>query len=81
MTDAPTAFAINANKGVDVHIDDSAEDETFVLTVLKDGKEVEKHEGITAANVGDLSSDHFSAETVEAPTAPEGGDDGGGDAG
>lgn len=74
MTDAPTAFAINAAKGVEVHVDDSSDDETFVLTVRKEGKEVEKHEGVTAATLGDLSSEHFSAETVEPPSAPEDGD-------
>lgn len=68
MADTPKAFAINAAEGVAVHIDDSSEDETFEVAVLKDGTEVEKHQGITADSVVALESDHFSVEHIEPPT-------------
>ncbi len=70
MAETPRAFAINSVEGAHVHVDDSSEDETFLLTVLKDGSPVEKHEGVTAESVGGLVSDHFSVEYIH-PPAPE----------
>lgn len=70
MSDAPKAFAVEAAEGVDVHIDDSSEDETFKLTVLKQGQQVEEHAGLTADTVGSVGSEHFSVATVDPPAAP-----------
>lgn len=71
MTDSPKAFAIDAAEGAVVYVDDSSDDETFVIVVHKEGKEVEKHEAVTAASVAALDSEHFSVEYIEppAPTA------------
>lgn len=74
MSDAPKAFAIDAAEGVGVHLDDSSEDETFSISVLKDGAEVESHTGVTAATVAGLSSEHFTATVVEAPVGDDSGD-------
>lgn len=70
MSDAPKAFAVDAAEGVDVHIDDSSEDETFTLTVRKGGEQVEQHDGVTVDSVHDVGSEHFSASSVEPPSAP-----------
>ncbi len=71
MSDRPKAFAITPSEGVTVHVDDSSEDETFVLSLHKDDAEVEKHEGVTAESVVGLASDHFSAEHVDPPSADD----------
>ncbi len=68
MADSPKAFAIKAKKDVAVHVGDSSEDETFDVTVRKDGQEVEKHEGVTAETVGTLKSNHFEVDYVDPPT-------------
>jgi len=65
------ALAISAAEGVDVHIDDSSESETFEVKVLKEGAEIESHESITIEALAAVSSDHFSIELVEPPAAPE----------
>lgn len=71
MSDAPKAFAIEAAKGVEIALDDSSDDERFTITVRKDGQAVETHEGVTADSVTTLSSDHFTASHVDAPTPTE----------
>lgn len=71
MSDVPKAFAIDAAEDVSVHIDDSSESETFEVKVTKAGEEVESHQGVTIDGLAALSSDHFSVEFVEPPTAPE----------
>lgn len=71
MSETPKALAIDAAEGVDVHIDDSSEAETFDVKVLKAGQEVEAHTGVTLEALASVSSDHFSVELIEPPTAPE----------
>lgn len=70
MAESAKAFTIEAAEGVSVHLDDSSEDDTFVVSVRKDGSEVEKHEGVTADSIVDVGSDHFSASHVDPPTGP-----------
>lgn len=71
MSETPKALAIDAVEGVDVHIDDTSDAETFDVKVLKEGQEVEAHSGVTLEQLAAVSSDHFSVELVEPPTAPE----------
>ena len=71
MPDTPKAFAVDAPEGVDVHIDDTSEAETFDVKVIKEGAEIESHEGITIEALAAVNSDHFSIELVEPPAAPE----------
>lgn len=71
MSDTPKAFAIDASDGVDVHIDDSSETETFDVKVVKEGEEIESHQGVTIEALAAVTSDHFSVELVEPPVAPE----------
>lgn len=66
----PKALAIAAAEGVEVHIDDSSDAEHFDVKVIKDGAEVESHEGIGLTDLVAASSDHFTAELIEPPTAP-----------
>ena len=67
MADTPKAYAIDAAEGVVVSVDDSSDDETFQIVVVKEGEEVEKHEAVTADSVGGLESDHFSVEYIDPP--------------
>jgi hypothetical protein len=71
MSDIRKALAINAAEGVDIHIDDSSETETFDVKVTREGEEVEQHPGVTVEALCAVTSDHFSVELVAAPTAPE----------
>lgn len=75
MSDTPKALAIDAADGVEVHIDDSSETETFDVKVRKAGEEVEAHTGLTIDDLAALDSEHFSVDLVEPPTAPEPGDE------
>lgn len=68
MADTPKAYAINAIEGAAVHIDDSSDDETFKITVVRDGAALEEHEGVTAVSLGSLASDLFSVEYIDPPT-------------
>ncbi len=70
MADAPKAFAVDAAEGVEVHLDDSSEDEKFDIVVRKEGAELESHQGLTADSLEGLSSEHFSVAVIEAPSAP-----------
>ncbi len=71
MSDSSMAYAIDAAEGVSVQLDDSSEDETFSLSVVKDGAEVESHTGVTAASLADLASEYFTATVVDAPAADD----------
>ena len=71
MPDTPKAFAIDAPEGVHVHIDDSSEADTFDVKVIKEGEEIESHQGVTVDALTAVNSDHFSIELVEPPAAPE----------
>lgn len=68
MSDSPKAYAIDAAEGVTVLLDDSSEDDTFSLSVCKDGAELESHSGVTCDSVVGLTSEHFTATHVEPPT-------------
>ena len=68
MSETPKAYAIEAAEGVVVHLDDSSDDDSFTLTVQRDGEAVESHEGVTATTVVDLGSDHFVASHIEPPS-------------
>ena len=74
MSDSTKAYAIDAAEGITVLLDDSSEDDTFSLSVCKDGAELENHAGVTCESVVGLASDHFTATHIEPPT-PEASDD------
>ena len=67
MSDAPQAWALSSGEEVEALVDDTSDDETFSISIRKGGQEVEKHEGLTAASVHDVQSDHFSVEAVTPP--------------
>ena len=71
MSDAPQAVSFNAAEGVDLVVDDSSDDETFSIKVMKGTDVLEEHDGVTTTSAADIGSDHFSVETVEPPKAPE----------
>lgn len=71
MSEAAQTISFNAAEGVDLVVDDSSDDETFSIKVMRGTEVLEEHDGVTTATAGDIGSEHFSAETIEPPTAPE----------
>jgi hypothetical protein len=71
MSETPKAYAIEAAEGVAVQLDDSSDDETFSVTVVKAAEVVETHDAVTADSVVALTSEHFTASHIEVPTAPD----------
>jgi len=71
MADTPKAFTIDSAEDVSVHLDDSSDDATFVLTVRHRGDELERHDGVTSESIVAIDSQHFSARHVTAPGADD----------
>ena len=71
MGETPQTISFNAAEGIDLVVDDSSDDEKFSITVMRGAEILEQHDSVTTATAGAIGSEHFSAETVEPPTAPE----------